>query len=96
MAGVTWSKEARQDLDAIFLWIENESEIYAKKWIGEVFEKIELVEKFPRMGRTVPEVKIDTIREVFAGKYRIIYNISKNDSIEILTIRHSSKPLSEF
>ena len=75
MAGIIWSDEARQDLDTIFLRLNSESQSYSKKWINEVFKKTELIEKFPHMGRKVPEIKIHNIREVFAGNYRILYNI---------------------
>ncbi|WP_165940152.1 type II toxin-antitoxin system RelE/ParE family toxin [Dyadobacter psychrotolerans] len=34
-----------------------------------------------------------SIREIFVGRYRILYNISKSETIEILAVRHSSKPL---
>jgi toxin ParE1/3/4 len=96
MAGVIWSNEARQDLDSIFLRLSTESKLYSEKWINEVFSKIELIEKFPNIGRRVPEVKINSVREFFVGSYRIIYNISKAEIIEILAVRHSSRPLSEF
>lgn len=96
MAGIIWSHEARQDLGTIFLRLNAESQSYSRKWINEVFKKIELVERFPSMGRRVPELKVKSIREVFAGKYRILYNIGKEGRLEILAIRHSSKPLSEF
>jgi plasmid stabilization system protein ParE len=48
------------------------------------------------MGRNVPGIWIKSVREVFAGSYRIIYNLSKDKTIEILAIRHLAKPLSEF
>jgi toxin ParE1/3/4 len=96
MAGVIWSNEARQDLDSIFLRLSTESKLYSEKWINEVFSKIEVIEKFPNIGRRVPEVKINSVREFFVGSYRIIYNISKAEIIEILAVRHSSRPLSEF
>jgi toxin ParE1/3/4 len=96
MAGVIWSNEARQDLDSIFLRLSTESKSYSEKWINEVFSKIEVIEKFPNIGRRVPEVKINSVREFFVGSYRIIYNISKAEIIEILAVRHSSRPLSEF
>ncbi|MHA4741508.1 type II toxin-antitoxin system RelE/ParE family toxin [Dyadobacter sp. MSC1_007] len=95
MAGVTWAKEAREDLDAIFLRIEGESSAYAEKWIKDLFKKIELIEKFPHLGRKVPEVNLVNVREVFAGKYRVLYGIAKADHVEILAIRHTAKPLSE-
>ncbi|MCF0052345.1 type II toxin-antitoxin system RelE/ParE family toxin [Dyadobacter sp. LJ53] len=96
MAGIIWSKEARQDLDTIFLWLENESKSYSTKWINEVFKKLDLVGKFPNMGRKLPEIKVASIREIPVGKYRIIYNVARENTIEVLAIRHSAKPLSEF
>ena len=48
------------------------------------------------MGRGVPEIRLNSIRETFAGNYRIIYNIGKDANVEIMAIRHSAKPLSEF
>ncbi|WP_439557022.1 type II toxin-antitoxin system RelE/ParE family toxin [Dyadobacter sp.] len=95
MAGIIWSKEARQDLDNIFIWLEGESKSYSKKWINEVFQKIELLQNFPKMGRKIPETSIANIREIRAGNYRIIYNVRK-DGVEILALRHTSRPLSEY
>jgi toxin ParE1/3/4 len=96
MARIIWSDEARQDLDLIFLRLHSESLSYAQKWINEVFNKIELLEKFPNIGRKVPEIKISSIREISAGRYRIIYNVVKGGDVEIMAIRHSSHSLSEF
>ncbi|WP_159474035.1 type II toxin-antitoxin system RelE/ParE family toxin [Dyadobacter sp. 3J3] len=96
MARINWSEEARQDLDTIFLGLNSESLSYSKKWINDVFSKIELLEKFPNMGRTLPETRLISIREIPVGKYRVIYNVAKDNVIEIMAIRHSSRPLSEF
>ncbi len=96
MARINWSEEARQDLDTIFLRLNSESLSYSQKWINDVFSKIELLEKFPNMGRSVPEIRLTSIREIIVGKHRVIYNVAKDNIIEIMAIRHSSRPLSEF
>lgn len=96
MARINWSEEARKDLDTIFLRLNSESLSYSRKWINDVFGKIELLEKFPNMGRTLPETRLSGIREILVGKYRVIYNVAKDNTIEIMAIRHSSRPLSEF
>ena len=96
MAGIIWSDEARDDLDSIFLRLNAESQSYSKKWINEVFKKTDLLKQFPAMGRGVPEIRLNSIREIFAGNYRILYNIGKDNNVEIMAIRHSAKPLSEF
>lgn len=96
MAGIIWSREARQDLDAIFLRLNTESESYSKRWLDDVFKKIELIQRFPNMGRKVPEIKVANVREILVAQYRIIYNVRNDEMVEVLAIRHSSKPLSEF
>jgi toxin ParE1/3/4 len=96
MAGIIWSDEARQDLESIFLRLSLESQSYSQKWINEVFDKTELLLRFPEIGRQVPEIGIKNVREIFAGRYRILYNIGKNFDIEVLTIRHTSRPFTEY
>lgn len=39
----------------------------------------------PRAGRVVPELRVDSIREVFQGNYRIVYRLRELE-IEILTV----------
>lgn len=58
MVGIEWSNEARDDLDGIFLRIESESAVYAEKWIKDLFAKIELIQKFPQLGRMLPEMGV--------------------------------------
>ncbi len=59
----------------------------ADAWVEGLFEKVERLAEFPRMGRIVPEVRRDEIREVFYTQYRVIYKI-KPERLEILTVRH--------
>ncbi|WP_138481802.1 type II toxin-antitoxin system RelE/ParE family toxin [Dyadobacter bucti] len=99
MAGIIWSREARQDLDAIFLRLNTESESYSKRWLDDVFKKDRIdpaFSQYGKMGRKVPEIKVANVREIFVAKYRIIYNVRNDEMVEVLAIRHSSKPLSEF
>jgi len=47
---VIWSSKARTDLDEIYLSLSEYSEKYANQWIERLFNKIELLEKFPEIG----------------------------------------------
>ncbi len=48
----------------------------------------------PELGRKVPEQDNFKIRELIEGNYRIIYQYNKHlNSIEIITVHHSSRPL---
>ena len=46
------------------------------------------LERFPKSGRVVPEVRREVIREVIHDDFRIIYRIDP-ERIAVLTVRHS-------
>jgi toxin ParE1/3/4 len=46
------------------------------------------------IGRMVPELNQKDIREIIAGNYRIIYQITNQKTAFILTVHHSSRLLS--
>jgi toxin ParE1/3/4 len=47
---------------------------------------------FPRLGRIVPELEIENIREIIVGSYRVIYRI-REDDVQLLTVHHGARPL---
>lgn len=54
--------------------------------------KIRRLERFPRLGRVVPEIDDEAIREVLYRHYRIVYVVDRSDEeVEVLTIFHSSQ-----
>jgi toxin ParE1/3/4 len=84
---VIWSLEAEEDFDSIINFIERQSPYYAEIWGDLLVEKIELLKKFPQMGRIVPEKEIRFIREIQVDDYRMIYSFL-NGIITILAIKH--------
>jgi plasmid stabilization system protein ParE len=48
--------------------------------------------RYPRLGRVVPELGIDNIREIIVGSYRAIYRIQQ-DGIQLLTLHHGARTL---
>jgi toxin ParE1/3/4 len=85
------SDDARRDLDKIFIEFIDYSEKYAHVWADEFFEFMDLLETNPKMGRIVPEVGSENFREIFVGKYRVMYKVTHE--VEIMMLRHSAKPL---
>jgi toxin ParE1/3/4 len=53
-----------------------------------------LIEANRLIGRIVPEVGQNDIREIITGNYRIIYQTKVKESAYILTVHHSSRLLS--
>ncbi|KXK32979.1 MAG: hypothetical protein UZ01_00401 [Candidatus Brocadia sinica] len=90
---VVWSIPAKQDLKEIYDYIARDSKYYAEKVSQDIVEKSELLHKFPKIGRVVPEIGEANIREVIVYSYRLIYEIS-SDKIEILTLIHCKQDFS--
>ena len=96
MAQVNWTFQALEDVAAIAEYHENFSEKYASFLVQEFFTKAALLETFQMMGRMVPETNITAIRELIVNEYRIIYAVPDKTQVNILTVRHSSRPLADF
>lgn len=87
-----WSPLSINRLNEISDFISEDSPEAARRWIDDLFQKVERIEKFPQSGRLVPEIGRKDIREILFGNYRIIYRIMPTE-IDILTIRHSKQRL---
>lgn len=93
MVEVNWTDQALDDLRAIAIYISNDSPQYATLQMDRLFDKTEILQHHPRIGRMVPEINKPNIRELIEGNYRIIYRILSSKSIDILTIHHSAQRL---
>ena len=74
---VKWSLPARNDLRQIHDYIAKDSRYYATNVIQEIKEKTETLIELPEIGRTVPEIRDQNIRELIVYSYRLIYEISE-------------------
>ncbi|MBU0568752.1 type II toxin-antitoxin system RelE/ParE family toxin [bacterium] len=92
MAKVKWSRDSIEDLKEICRFIALDSPYYAKIFNDRVFEVVEYLELFPKLGRRVPESDDPNVRELIYKAYRIIYQI-KEDCLEIITVIHGSRLL---
>jgi toxin ParE1/3/4 len=94
MVKIIWTQRSLTDLKSIAEYISKDSLRYASLTIERIINVTLHLETNPRIGRMVPEVgKVDTIREIILGNYRIIYKISSPTLIHILTVHHTSRRL---
>lgn len=93
MADVKWTPQSLEDVEDIALFIARDSEKYAKLQVHRFFLKTEILQTQPFAGRIVPEIGKKTIRELIQGNYRIIYKIVNANRIDILTVHHSRRLL---
>jgi toxin ParE1/3/4 len=70
MVKVVWAPAAIKDIDAIANYISKDSPQAAGNIVELFFEKIKLLEKFPLAGKPVPEIKMNSIREILVSRYR--------------------------
>jgi len=94
MVEINWTIRALDDLEDIAQYISKDSEKYAKITIQKLFNSPDVLSQNPKLGRVVPEFKIETIREIIKGNYRIVYKIISAKSIDILAVHHSARHLS--
>jgi len=93
MARLNWTELSINDLTNIAEFISKDSFKYATIQIKRIRERARILKTKPFLGRIVPEIQNDSIRELILGNYRIIYKIVSEDRIDILTVHHSAKLL---
>jgi len=95
VADITWTDQALADVEAVCLYIARDAPRYAELFARRVFQATDRLTAFPRLGRVVPEIGRDDIREVIVQSYRVIYRLLP-DEVEILTVHHGASPLTDF
>lgn len=89
---IVWSPTALQHFANWIAYIAKDSATSAKNERIKILKKVELLKKFPRMGRMVPEFGNPFLREIVKKPIRIIYSIRDNQ-VEILTLHHSKREM---
>ncbi len=89
---VKWSPEAAEDLESIAEYIARDSEYYARAVVTEILSISRNVGEFPLIGRVVPEVGDETIRERFVYSYRLVYRI-ESERILVVAVIHGTRLL---
>jgi plasmid stabilization system protein ParE len=79
------SLQARIDLRRIADRIARDNPRAAEIWLEKLEERARLARSSPGLGRKVPEIDRDDIREAIVGNYRLVY-IVRPKLVEILTI----------
>ena len=92
MVKIIWTDFAIEDLKFIHGYISKDSIASADKLIERIIGRVDQLEVFPNSGRIVPEFNSELIRELIAGRYRIVYKVN-NDHIGIVRVHHSSMEL---
>lgn len=89
---IIWSEQARDDLQAIVLFIAQDNLTVAESFGYRLMSKVDVLAQFPELGRIVPEANDETVREIILRPYRIIYKVlTKKQIVAIARIWHGAR-----
>ena len=89
---IVWSAQARDDLQAIVLFIAQDNPAVAESFGLRLMAKVDVLAQFPQLGRVVPEQYDETIREIIVRPYRIVYKVlEENRTIAIARVWHGAR-----
>jgi|GEM_PF-2510645 len=91
MNAITWSGPALDDVQALRKWLGRDSKPLSDSVVETIFDAIEKVIPFPRIGRVVAEVGDDTVRELLFRTFRIVYKVTAG-GIVVLGILYGGRP----
>lgn len=89
---VIWSPEAIEDVDAIAMYITRDSVFYAGAVVAKILAVSRSIPEQPLIGRIVPEIGDENVRERFIYSYRLVYKIQQN-KITIAAVIHGKRLL---
>ncbi|MCB1772455.1 MAG: type II toxin-antitoxin system RelE/ParE family toxin [Gammaproteobacteria bacterium] len=89
---VNWSPEAMEDIESIAEYIARDSEYYARAIVREIISVSRTVAEFPLIGRIVPEIGDESIRERLVYSYRVVYRICPG-RILVVAVIHGKRLL---
>ena len=87
---VIWALRAIRRAAEIARYIARDSPEAARESVERLFVQAATLGRHPRLGRRVPEVDRDDIRQVLYGMYRIVYRIDPK-RVVVLTVRHGRR-----
>ena len=94
MVSINWTLNALDNIENIAEFIAKDSPLYATLTVSSFFDTVEILVTNSNEGRIVPEINNLKIRELINGSYRIIYKIIDNNRIDIITIHHANRLIS--
>jgi plasmid stabilization system protein ParE len=92
---VTWTAEALSALDEALSYIAQESPQGASLLAEQALKAADSLATLSQRGRVVPEQDEPTIREVFVGRYRLLYEVTESEVI-VLTFLHGARDFARW
>jgi toxin ParE1/3/4 len=84
---IRWTATAASDLLHIFDALSEKAPMQASRFVGEIYESVARLERFPRLGRVG---RIDGTREFLVAPYAVVYR-DEDAAVVILAVVHSGQ-----
>jgi plasmid stabilization system protein ParE len=96
MAEIRWTEEAATWLEDIHKFISQDNPIAADQVVERIYEKVQILNKFPEIGYQFRATREGDIRVLLYGHYRIAYLLDNHKTILILGIFHSALEIDRY
>lgn len=96
MVDIYWTEEAELWLKDIHDYISLDKNDIAKKVVTEIYQKVQILQSFPRIGYEYENSQDKEIRILLYGHYRIAYLIKDENTIDILGVFHGALDVEKY
>lgn len=94
---ILMTESAYISIENIFDYLSMYSSKNAKNIVDKIYENIDYLERYPNIGRKVPEFLDSNLREIIYKDYRIIYKILQSEkAIQIIYIFNCKQDFHKF
>ena len=92
MAVVRWSLAAEHDLQLIEDFVAGDSPLRAVAFVDRLVQSVGVLAVAPHLGRMVPELQREDLRELIFRGYRLVY-LDRESEVTILRVVHGARDL---
>ncbi len=96
MATISWTKESELWLNDIYNYISQDNPSMAIKVVKSIYQKVQILKKFPKIGYIYRIEKEGEIRVLLYGHYRVTYLIKDSNHINILGVFHDALEIDKY
>jgi len=96
MVNINWTDEAELWLKDIHDYIALDKKSIAKKVVTEIYQKVQILQSFPKIGYSYENNEHKEIRILLYGHYRIAYLIKNENTIDILGVFHGALNIERY
>jgi toxin ParE1/3/4 len=96
MVEIHWTNEAELWFKNIHDYIALDKSAIAKKVVTEIYQKVQILQSFPKIGYEYENSQDKEIRILLYGHYRIAYLIKDENTIDILGVFHGALDIEKY